>query len=312
MRILLLGATDLTLAVGKALLDMGVSLVGVVTVPKNFSISYASKGVTNTRKVELSEWCIEKNVPFSIYNTSDDILSLRDETNADFALLAGWYHMVPEKVRNKFSLGCVGLHASLLPKYRGGAPLNWALLNREKETGISLIELDDGVDTGRIYNQKSFFIKDDAYIEDIIYLIEEAAIDLIKECLPRIVDGSLLPVKQDGEASYGLQRRPEDGCINWTDRATNIACLIRAVSHPYPGAYTYLDGEKIIIWRGKVVLNGPVLLGMPGQFVRFHETGELLVITGDGLLCIEEAKYVDGGDALNVLNRASQRHFDTN
>lgn len=310
MRILLLGSTDLTLAVAKTIQDMDVSLAGIVSVPEKFIISYSPNGVTNTRKVELEDWCNENNIPFSTYICDDDILDFREKTNADFILLSGWYHKVTTKVRARFSFGCAGLHASLLPKYRGGAPLNWILLNKEQEAGMSLIKLDDGMDSGDLYGQKSFSVNKDIYIQDVITLAEEAALDLIRECLPRIASSTLQPIMQNGEASYGLQRQPEDGRINWRQDAESIARLIRAVSHPYPGAFTYLDGERIILWKARVKIEAPMIFGSPGQFVRFDETGELLVLTGEGLLSIEEATFVDGNDALGMMKRVSQRHFD--
>jgi methionyl-tRNA formyltransferase len=288
-RLLLGGATDLTLAIADQVVeDVRVGLAAIVAPPAEFRISYSKEPVRNSRYADAPEWCRKRSIRFFPYTSSDDLVAAAAETGAIAALFAGWYHMVPRQVRAAFPRGCVGVHASLLPRYRGGAPLNWAMLNDEPEAGVSLFALDDGVDDGPLYDQRRFAIGPCDYIADVIAAAEAATLSMIGETLPGILDGSRRPQPQHGEPSYFPQRTPADGAIDWRRPAREIARLVRSVSRPYPGARAMLDGASVIIWRGRAV-DGPLPAGAaPGQIVRAASQDAPAVATGDGLLIIEE------------------------
>src|SRR5262249_22889012 len=152
----LFGGTDLTLKVAEKLESLGVLPAGVVTIEQSFSISYAKQGVKNVRHADMKSWAADRNIPCLIYKSMDDVSAFGQSCNGEFGIVAGWYHMIPRRVRDQLAKGCVGLHASLLPELRGGAPLNWAIIKGKKKTGITLFELGDGVDDGNIYGQVSF------------------------------------------------------------------------------------------------------------------------------------------------------------
>lgn len=309
MRILLLGSTDLTLAVANKMLEMDIGLVGVVHVKGPFRISYAPGGQVNAREVDIGIWCEQHDIPAREYENAQSIISAANATDADILLAAGWYHMLGREVRARFALGAIGLHASLLPKFKGGAPLNWAILSGENETGITLFELGSGVDDGRIYGQKRFPITTDTTITELVEAAEAGALELIAECLPGIADRSLKPWPQRGTASYGLQRIPEDGRIDWALPASSIHRLVRAVSHPYPGAMTRLDERTIFIWRTSRPIDPPVVLGCPGQIARLPEIDAPCVVTGEGIITIVEATDEDGDDIIPMLARANHRRL---
>lgn len=307
MRILLLGGTDLTLAVANKLLDMGIRPAGVVHVGRVIPISYAPEGFGNARYVNLGGWCRDRGVPDHPYADHDALLAFAVETGAEFALVAGWYHLLPAQVRSAFPRGCAGLHASLLPKFRGGAPLNWAILDGETETGVSLFALGDGVDDGPIWGQKAFAIPERATIGDLVKEAEEASLQLIETLLPAIAKGGLRPRPQKGTPSYRRQRRPEDGRIDWTRPAADIDQLVRAVSRPYPGAFTSLGGDKVVIWRSQPISADAMAGGAPGQIFREPTMNGACATTGEGGLVIQEATYEDGEDSLqSILNAAGQ------
>ena len=309
MRVLILGSTDLTLAVAEQVLTIGQEVVGLMSVPPIFSISYQPRGMQNVRAVDIVSWCESNAVSHDVYENPDSIASFKEFVRADFALAAGWYHMIPRRIRNLFPRGCAGLHASLLPELRGNAPLNWALLSRKKETGISLFEFSDGVDTGPLFGQRSFPITPDTYIDDLVKAAEKAAKELIAECLPKIESGTLRPDPQRGKPSYCLARLPEDGLIDWTKPAESIALLVRAVSRPYPGAFSYLDSQMIVIWRAKAILNGPQVYGLSGQITHIPDFDHTLVVTGEGVIAIEEATLETGKSCLDLLRKANHRRF---
>jgi len=146
--------------------------------------------------------------------------------------------------------GAFNMHGSLLPKYRGRVPVNWAIIKGEKETGATLHEMVEKPDAGRIVDQMAVPILPDDQALDVFNKITVAAEALLDRALPRLIEGSALLTPQDlGQGSYFGGRKPEDGIINWDDSAQNIHNLIRAVAPPYPGATTTVNGKAVKITR---------------------------------------------------------------
>lgn len=150
--------------------------------------------------------------------------------------------------------GAFNLHGSLLPKYRGRAPINWALLKGESETGVTLHKMVAKADAGDIIAQEKVVITDTDTSLTLHAKVREAAEVLLDKTLPLIEAGSYKTVAQDeSQATYFGRRTAEDGLINWNNSAKEVNCLIRAVTEPYPGAFTYLGARKMVIWRARVL-----------------------------------------------------------
>ena len=309
MRVLLFGATDLSLAVAEKLFSLGVPVAGVLHVGRSFPISYRAGGVTNWRFADLASWAEERGIPNEQYDTPADASEFVTRVQAQFGLVAGWYHMVPRSLRSKFSMGCAGLHASLLPKFRGGAPLNWALLAQESSTGVSLFELGDGVDDGPLYGQRKFAIRTRARISDLVEEAERSSLALVEECIPALAAGTLRPAPQAGTPTYCLQRSPRDGWIDWHRSTEQIDLLIRAVGHPYPGAYTRFGSEVVYIWDAEPI-PGVQVYGAPGQIARLPDESDAVVVTGDGVLAVREATDSSGAPVTATLRRSANQCFD--
>ncbi len=146
--------------------------------------------------------------------------------------------------------GCYNLHGSLLPKYRGRVPTNWAIINGETQTGVSLHAMTTGIDNGDIAGQKTVVIDSDDTAKIVMEKQVTAASTLLDECLLKIKDGSVSATPQDeAQASYYGGRCAEDGVIDWSGSAVNVHNLVRAVTRPYPGAFTYAGQRKILIWE---------------------------------------------------------------
>ncbi len=267
MNIVLFGSTDLTLSVAEFLYTNSYQIAAVVTVPQTFKISYKPEGVHNARFVDLDHWASEKNIPVINYVSADSAIdALKNfQTEESFAIVVGWYHMMPKKLRDIFPIGCSGFHASLLPKLRGGAPLNWALLLGHQEAGVSFFELSDGIDDGLLYDQMSFSIEKGDVIGTLVKKSEDAILQMLQRSLLKIQDGAIRKYEQEGLLSYCGQRSPEDSHINWKDDAEVILRLIKASSKPYAGAYSFLEEKRIIIWDASIA--DIEIHGIPGQIM---------------------------------------------
>lgn len=177
-------------------------------------------------------------------------------------------------------LGCINVHASLLPKYRGAAPVAWAIINGEKKTGITTMLMDRGLDTGDILLQEELEIRDDDTTETLSLRLSELGASLLLKTISRIKDGSLKPHKQPEEAAYAPIIKKEDGMVNWTKTAAELSNFVRGM-HPWPGAYCYLNKEMIKLIGVKAIAGS----GMAGRIEKAHD-GEFIAGTGSGLLSI--------------------------
>lgn len=313
MRVLLCGATDLTLAVGRALAELSnTEVAGVVHAGPRIPISYRPEGIDNVRTADLAKWAGGLGIPERRYQDPGTISELARHTRADFGLAAGWYHLIPADARSATPQGFAGLHASLLPQLRGGAPLNWAILAGLEETGVSLFELGDGVDDGPLYARRAFPVEPRTTIGQLVRRAEDASLDLIRECLPAISDGSLRPTPQIGTPSYCLQRSPEDGTLDWHRPAAELDRLVRAVGRPYPGAATTWEGRPAIVWRAEP-LKPPVttVLGAAGQLARLPDEPDPCVVCGEGVLVLREVETPEGEDLIGALRRGANRRLGT-
>jgi methionyl-tRNA formyltransferase len=236
----------------------------------------------------------------------EDEVRLVRELRPDLIFSFSYRIVIPVSILESASLGAFNIHGALLPRYRGRACVNWAVLNGEKETGVTLHHMTERVDEGRIVDQEVVPIGDDDTAHDVFKKMIPAARRMLHRSLPAILEGAAPGYQQDeSQATYFGRRRPEDGLIDWSKPARDIHNLVRAVTHPFPGAFTYLDGRKLFVWRTR-----PHSQSRP----RFKEgcitpgvvvfSSPLKVSTGIGVLEIEQAQWSDGkeskGDELRL------------
>lgn len=182
-------------------------------------------------------------------NTPEFIQRLAD-LNVDFLFSFYYRLMLAPALLATAPRGAFNMHGSLLPKYRGRVPINWAIIKGETETGASLHEMVEKPDAGRIVDQQAVPIGPDDTAREVFDRVTEVAVTIIRRSVPKLVDGSAILTAQDlSQGSYFGGRRPADGVINWTEPAKNIHNLVRAVAPPYPGASTSINGENIIITK---------------------------------------------------------------
>lgn len=255
MRIVFFGATALGHACAERLLEAGQEVVGLVTMPRDFRISYSPSGpVRNVLHRDFHALGERFGIPVTqVDGRMAEYVSDVEQLRPDLLVVIGWYYMIPRRMRDLAPLGCVGIHASLLPRYRGGAPLVWALINGETETGVTLFHFTDGVDDGDVVAQERFAIEARDTIADLLAKAEAASVRLVTEYVPRLADGTAPREPQDQSAATLFpQRSPQDGRIDWSWDAPRIDRFIRAQTHPYPGAFTDIAGKRVRIWSAHV------------------------------------------------------------
>lgn len=196
-------------------------------------------------------------------------------------LIFSFYYrdIIPREILDVPRLGAFNMHGSLLPRYRGRAPVNWAILNGEMETGATLHHMIARPDAGDIVDQEPVPIGPDETARDVFEKVTRAARLVLERQIDALKEGAAPRMPQDeAHATTFGRRRPEDGRINWTQSAHAISNLIRAVTHPYPGAFTH-DGEtKIYIWLARPLPGGG---GKPGEVL---SADPLRVAAGSGSL----------------------------
>lgn len=252
MRIFFVGSTQLGHACLGILKDQpSVEICGVLTAPSEFKISYAPEGVKNILHCDFAPLAQQIGCPLVNLDskmTSAGLFNEIESLEPDLVLVIGWHHMIPKSWLTRWPT--FGVHASLLPRYAGGAPLVWAIIEGQKKVGVTLFQLDDGVDSGPIVNQCAIRVRRSDDIASILARVEVHTMHLIKEEVPRLlsVDSQRVPQNLAGRTIYP-QRNPTDGKIDALMSIRKVRNFVRAQTHPYPGAFLEEDGVRTKIWK---------------------------------------------------------------
>ena len=204
----------------------------------------------------------------------------------DLIAVAAFGRILPPAILSLPSLGCINVHGSLLPKYRGAGPIQWAIINGETESGITTMQMDEGMDTGAMLLQEAIPITSDDTAGSLSERLAQLGGRLLVETIARLKAGTLVPRPQDAsQATMAPLLKKEDGVIDWTLPAAVLANRVRGLS-PWPGAYTTIvGGDRWTIWRA-LALPGPVTKP-PGMVVAVT-TKAIHVATGAGVLAVTE------------------------
>lgn len=230
------------------------------------------------------------SVPFSIVKTSAQASELIRHYDPDTVLVHGWYRMLA--VSSFPGIRFLGFHFSLLPEYRGNAPLVWQIINGRDRLGVSFFLMTDGMDDGQIVDQRSFSLGVGESVGDAIEKANALVLEMLDEFLPRWSAGSVVSRPQaDAPASYCGLRLPIDGLIDWRESPVNIHNFIRAQARPYPGAFSRMpDGRILRFWKSEI--EHRQFYGVPGSVVEIG-SGFVVIACGSGALRILHAE-IDG------------------
>lgn len=233
----------------------------------------------------------DSGLPLETLAKPSGLEALLDRIRPQAVIVCGWYWKISATALAKVPVGFLGVHASLLPRYRGSAPLVWAILNGEAETGVSLFRMEADLDTGGLAAQERFPIGPDDTIADALAKAETAILKALRGVLPGLISGQVGWQAQAGEPTYGSMRKPVDGILDWNLHGGAVHNVIRAQTRPYPGAFTLREGRKLWVWASARI-DAPYS-GLPGQVVEVGPQGAV-VACGQGAVRLIEVQ-LEGG-----------------
>jgi methionyl-tRNA formyltransferase len=283
MRLVFMGTPDFAVASLEALLRSDDSVVGVVTQPDRpkgrgqILMPPPVKLLAERQQIPLLQPLKMKDPEF---------LQTLAGWKPDLIAVAAFGRILTPTILSLAPHGCINVHGSLLPKYRGAGPIQWAIINGETETGITTMLMDEGMDTGAMLLQEAIPITQDDTTDTLVPRLAELGGGLLVETISRLKMGTLSPRPQDAsQATLAPLLKKEDGVIDWALPATTLANRVRGLS-PWPGAYTSVGrGDRWTIWRARA-LPGPVT--QPPGMIMAVTTDAIHVATGEGILAVME------------------------
>jgi methionyl-tRNA formyltransferase len=255
-------------------------------------------------------FALERRIPVhqpARIKTNDEVRAIFENISPDACVVAAYGKILPPWMLAIPRFGCINVHASLLPRYRGAAPINWAIANGEKETGVTIMQMDVGMDTGPMLARRSVAIGVRETAPELSARLAQLGAELLSETLPRVDRGEIEPLIQDNDqATYAPMLKREDGRIDWRMSACEIANRVRAFQ-PWPGTYTDFRDVRLTFWRAHDALDAALsqasgFAGESGTVLNIDEQGITVVCSGSSALLIEEVQ-VEG------KRRVSAREF---
>jgi methionyl-tRNA formyltransferase len=247
----------------REVLARGYPVMGILTLTQN--AADRRSGAADYTSIGR-EFCVPV---FEVDDINGDVaLGVLAELNLDLGFCIGWTQLIGPAAREHFRLGIVGAHASLLPHNRGRAPVNWALIRGEKETGNTLQWLGDSVDGGDVIDQRRIPVTPYDTCESIYERVAESNRDMILELLPRLMNGERPATPQlHSDEELLPRRRPADGEVDWSTDSSRVYDFVRALTRPYPGAFGWFDDRRWTIWSCALPPAAMAAEGAPGEVI---------------------------------------------
>ena len=284
MKVIFMGTPDFAVGILEAILNAGHEVQLVVTQPDKPKGRGKALQFPAVKEAALSHG-IEVYQPKRIRD--EECVEFLRGYRPDLAVVAAFGWILPKEILDMPKYGCINVHASLLPKYRGAAPIQWAVINGDKVSGVTIMRMDEGLDTGDIIDTAEVVLREDETGGSLFERLSAAGAKLCAETMQRIEAGSAVYTKQDEAlATHVRMIHKKMGKINWSHKAVEIERLIRGLN-PWPSAYTTLDGKNLKIWKASVLEGGD---GEKAGCVVEASGSAFLVQTGEGMLSLEEVQ----------------------
>ena len=288
MKIVFMGTPHLSIPVLERIVDDGHEILAVYTQPDRTSGRGRRKAIS-----PLKEYSVSKNYlvlqPENFRGNSSEINTLK-KFDADIAVVAAYGILLPPEVLSAFRHGCINLHPSLLPKYRGASPVSSTILAGDKYTGVTIIQLDSGMDSGPILSQEKIKLQGDEFCDKLTMDLFMLGSKLVSKTISEFATGNIEIVQQDHDkANFTEKLSRNDGLIDWTKGFNRIWKEIRAYN-PWPGSHTKFKGKNLKIIEAKISTENK----SPSGYVSIHRN-EVYVGTSDGSLNVKKLQ-VEGGN----------------
>lgn len=280
MKIVYMGTPDFAVAPLEAIIRAGHEVTAVVTQPDK----QKGRG-KEVQMTPVKECAIKHGIPVlqPVKIKEPEAVEELRKYPADIFVITAFGQFLTEEILTMPKFGCINIHASLLPAYRGAAPIQWVIINGEEKTGVTIQQMDKGIDTGDMLFKKEIAIDKKETGASLHDKLMAAGAELIVVALSSIEKGEVKPEKQDDALScYAKKLEKSMGLIDWTKEAKELERLVRGLNS-WPSAYTFFKGKSLKIWEADVIDEGPE--GLPGT-VRHVEKDYIDVVTGKGLLRI--------------------------
>lgn len=294
MRIIFAGTPIFAATALEALIKANHEIVLVLTQPDR-PAGRGMKTVASAVKLLAQQYDLALLQPLTL--KTSELQAQLQALDADLMVVAAYGLILPETVLTIPHLGCLNIHASLLPRWRGAAPIQRAILAGDRETGITIMQMDEGLDTGAVLLKHSLAIAPDDTTQSLHDKLNQLGAQSIVEALELLQQGKLVPaVQEEMLACYAIKIKKTEAEIDWQQSAEQVDRIVRTFN-PSPGAYTYFRDIAVKIWQVKIVAGGA---GEPGEIVAVHRDG-IIVACGSGSLRIEIMQK-PGGRKLNIAD----------
>ncbi|MBR3516796.1 MAG: methionyl-tRNA formyltransferase [Lachnospiraceae bacterium] len=285
MKIVFMGTPDYAATALEAIITAGYEVTGVVCQPDK------PKGRSGALAAcPVKECALKYGLPVfqpERIKRAEAVEELK-KFPADVFVVAAFGQILSEEILTMPKYGCINIHASLLPKYRGAAPIQWCIVDGEQETGVTIMQMDAGIDTGDILFTRTVPITKEETGGSLFDKLSRAGAELIVEALPKIEAGDFTPQKQDeAQSNYARMLKKEDGEIVWHSTAEEIERLVRGMN-PWPSAYTFYNGKQLKIWKAEALAESTNDL-QPGTISGIGKSG-FDIVCGNGILRVLEAQ----------------------
>ena len=304
MRVALIGRSQFLLDTAKKILKSGHKI--------KFIYTCKSEKYYKVNEFHFKNFCTSKKIPFFCDVDINKKINLLKKYKAEIGISVNYKTLIKKKTISIFKYGILNAHAGDLPKYKGNATPNWAILNFEKKIGLTIHSMNESLDSGKIIIKKFFKINEKTYINEIYDWMEKKIPFLFLESLKKIKNKNFFPLVQRGISLRTYPRKDKDGRINWQDKNRNILALIRATSFPFSGAFTFLKKkQKIRIFSAKKFIPKFKFYAVPGQ-VCLNNKNNPVISTVDGMIEILTCSKIKLEDKLikkKILKSMRNRLF---
>lgn len=282
MRILFMGTPDIAVGCLQKIIDEKHDIIGVVTQP--------DKPVGRGKKMGMppvKELALKYDLPVyqPIKARDEEFVNILKDLNPDLIVVVAFGQILPKSILDIPKFGCVNVHVSLLPKYRGAAPINWVIINGEDKTGVTTMYMDEGLDTGDMILTSEFELNDEITAGELHDIMKVEGAKVLKETIDLIEKGEAPRIPQNHEEfTYAPMMNKTLGQIDFSKSAKEIHNLVRGVN-PWPSAYTNYKGQTMKIWKTKVLSESSDKV--PGTILKVDKEG-IRVSTKDNVILISE------------------------